>query len=224
MEEKKNSTGWHAVERVVFDMDDFTNDLAVKKIAKAEDMTEDEVREKYCEACLTEYATDCEVIEREVTILNLRRWFDFRSGGLTNNPNAGNKVLARGFVDAWETGSDTFLFTDLGSLFGFVGNSELNLEEFEATRIFDANGALHLQGIQQGGEVDLEVRQLSEKGEQLIETIDYFGEHRIPEDGIKAMGKVYAEGMEDELIADLWDDPELVSVPRYMERFIEFED
>lgn len=210
---------WEEAERTVFDMDDFTIDLAVEEAAENECLSEEEVREKYSESYLMEYAVDLEDHEREHEIFALREWFDFSCGGVRNNPNAGNYVLVRGYVDSWETGSSTFIFPNLGTILGWVTNSKLNLVDFEATRIFDVNGALHLQGIQHGGDVELEVRQLTNKASLLLDEIACWDELCIPEEGIEAMGKVYAEGMEDELIADLWDDPELCPVPRYMERF-----
>ena len=219
----ESSYKWEEVERPVFDERSFTIEAAVDEIAETEYMVEEEVRERFSEESLYEYSAKMRDRELEEELRNLIGFFDADKSGVRTNPNAKNRVLVRGSAHRWDgTSMGITIYPDLKSALDtspWRHGSDNILADCEIKQIWDVNGALFVRGAHHDGEVVIEVLQLSDKGEAVLDDIDYADGFCIPEEGIEAMGKVHTEGMEDELIADLADDPELCPVPRYMERF-----
>lgn len=59
---------------------------------------------------------------------------------------------------------------------------------------------------------------LTDEGEKLYsEWLDGEGLY-LPEDGCSAMGKTYREGDEDKFVHDLFENPAMCAIPRYMEQ------
>lgn len=88
----------------------------------------------------------------------------------------------------------------------------------EIDGIWDENGSLFLTGAHHDGRVLVEMRQLTEVGEELYSNFQFDGGFYLPEEGFEAMGFVYREGDENAFIHDLWDDPEMCSKPRWAEK------
>lgn len=88
----------------------------------------------------------------------------------------------------------------------------------EIDAIWDENGSLFLTGAHHDGRVLVEMRQLTEVGEELYSNFQFDGGFYLPEEGFETMGFVYREGDENALIHDLWDNPEMCSKPFYAEK------
>lgn len=88
----------------------------------------------------------------------------------------------------------------------------------EIDAIWDENGSLFLTGAHHDGRVLVEMRQLTEVGEELYSNFQFDGGFYLPEEGFETMGFVYREGDENAFIHDLWDNPEMCSKPRWAEK------
>lgn len=88
----------------------------------------------------------------------------------------------------------------------------------EIDGIWDENGSLFVTGAHHDGRALVEMRQLTDKGEDLYSGFQMDGGFYLPEDGFETMGFVYREGDENAFIHDLWDNPEMCSKPRYAEK------
>ena len=82
-------------------------------------------------------------------------------------------------------------------------------------RVWDENGGLFIHGYHHDGGVDVEVRQLTDAGEEALDVIEdaWYGEP------FTSGGKEYDGSPEsvDTAMRDLWEDPDLCPTPRYME-------
>lgn len=87
----------------------------------------------------------------------------------------------------------------------------------EIDGIWDENGSLFLTGAHHDGRVLVEMRQLTELGEELYSSFQFDGGFYLPEEGFETMGFVYREGDENVFIHDLWNNPEMCSKPCYAE-------
>lgn len=81
----------------------------------------------------------------------------------------------------------------------------------EIDGIWDENGSLFVTGAHHDGRACVEMRQLTDKGEELYSEFQMDG-------GFETMRFVYREGDENAFIHDLWDNPEMCSKPRYAEK------
>lgn len=88
----------------------------------------------------------------------------------------------------------------------------------EIDGIWDENGSLFVTGAHHDGRALVEMRQLTDKGEDLYSGFQMDGGFYLPEDGFETMGFVYREGDENAFIHDLWDNPEMCSKSRYAEK------
>lgn len=88
----------------------------------------------------------------------------------------------------------------------------------EIDGIWDENGSLFLTGAHHDGRVLVEMRQLTDVGEELYSNFQFDGGFYLPEEGFETMGFVYREGDENAFIHDLWDNPEMCSKPRWAEK------
>ena len=88
----------------------------------------------------------------------------------------------------------------------------------EIDAIWDENGSLFLTGAHHDGRVLVEMRQLTEVGEELYSNFQFDGGFYLPEEGFETMGFVYRDGDENAFIHDLWDNPEMCSKPFYAEK------
>lgn len=126
------------------------------------------------------------------------------SNGLYNGPRGGITVYENfeGAVDTspnWHGGDNIFA-------------------DCEIDGIWDENGSLFVTGAHHDGRALVEMRQLTDKGEELYSEFQMDGGFYLPEGGFETMGLVYREGDENAFIHDLWDNPEMCSKPRYAEK------
>lgn len=87
----------------------------------------------------------------------------------------------------------------------------------EIDGIWDENGSLFLTGAHHDGHLLVEMRQLTELGEELYSSLQFDGGFYLPEEGFETMGFVYREGDENVFIHDMWETPRCVpsrSMPR----------
>lgn len=74
------------------------------------------------------------------------------------------------------------------------------------------------QDADHDGRACVEMRQLTDKGEELYSEFETDGGFYLPETGFEAMGFVYRKGDENAFIHDLWGNPEMCSKPRWAEK------
>lgn len=88
-------------------------------------------------------------------------------------------------------------------------------KDCEIGKVWDENGGLFIHGYHHDGGVDVEVRQLTDAGEEALDVIEdaWYGEP------FTSGGKEYDGSPEsvDTAMRDLWEDPDLCPTPRYME-------
>lgn len=126
------------------------------------------------------------------------------SNGLYNGPRGGitiyeNFELAVDTSESWHGGDNIFA-------------------DCEIDGIWDENGSLFVTGAHHDGRALVEMRQLTDKGEDLYSGFQMDGGFYLPEDGFETMGFVYREGDENAFIHDLWDNPEMCSKPHFAEK------
>lgn len=126
------------------------------------------------------------------------------SNGLYNGPRGGITVYEN-FEDAVDTSPNWY------------GRDNI-FADCEIDGIWDENGSLFVAGAHHDGRALVEMRQLTDKGEDLHSGFQMDGGFYLPEDGFETMGFVYREGDENAFIHDLWDNPEMCSKPRYAEK------
>ena len=119
------------------------------------------------------------------------------SNGLYNGPRGGITVYEN-FEDAVDTSPN------------WHGGDNI-FADCEIDGIWDENGSMFVTGAHHDGRALVEMRQLTDKGEDLYSGFQM-------EDGFETMGFVYREGDENAFIHDLWDNPEMCSKPRYAEK------
>ena len=122
--------------------------------------------------------------------------YDGPRGGITVNEN---------FEDAADTSPNWY------------GRDNI-FADCEIDGIWDENGSLFVTGAHHDGRALVEMRQLTDKGEDLYSGFQMDGGFYLPEDGFETMWFVYREGDENAFIHDLWDNPEMCSKPRYAEK------
>lgn len=126
------------------------------------------------------------------------------SNGLYNGPRGGITVYEN-FEDAVDTSPN------------WHGGDNI-FADCEIDGIWDENGSLFVTGAHHDGRALVEMRQLTDKGEELYSEFQMDGGFYLPEGGFETMGFVYREGDENAFIHDLWDNPEMCSKPRYVEK------
>lgn len=130
------------------------------------------------------------------------------SNGLYNGPRGGITVYEN-FEDAVDTSPN------------WHGGDNI-FADCEIDGIWDENGSLFVTGAHHDGRALVEMRQLTDKGEDLYSGFQMDGGFYLPEDGFETMGFVYREGDENAFIHDLWDNPEMCSKPFYAEKALAY--
>lgn len=128
--------------------------------------------------------------------------------GLYNGPRGGITVYEN-FEDAVDTSPN------------WHGGDNI-FADCEIDGIWDENGSLFVTGAHHDGRALVEMRQLTDKGEDLYSGFQMDGGFYLPEDGFETMGFVYREGDENAFIHDLWDNPEMCSKPFYAEKALAY--
>lgn len=214
-----------AKQRVIFDEDVYFGEegeeIAVEDLAQRDECDIDEVRERYSDHDIFQHAMEMRTFDLEFELDELTAYFDGRERMMSSfeNPLTGNPVLVAGsnhlydgtrhgtaayksFKDALNTSSSRL---DKGNVFA----------DCEIQKVWDENGSLFVHGAHHDGGVTVEVRQLTDKGFEALEAIEdaWYGEP------FTVNGKTY-DGVAgiDEAMSDLWNDPDLAALPRYMEQ------
>lgn len=214
--------------RVIFDEDWYYgqegDEMAVNDLMGREGMTEEEVRETYTDEEIFEHALDMRTFDYAFEMGDLSRFFAGESGeGFSfKNPDGGNHILVRGSTERWDGTSHGFNVykdfesaTDTSPSRFWLGNV---FADCEIDKVWDVNGHLFVSGHHHDGHVTVEMRQLTDKGERLYAENAYAGTLVLPDYGIPAMGARYFPGDENRLIHDLFENDEMSTRPRFMER------
>lgn len=153
-------------------------------------------------------------------IQHLISWFDGNKSKA--HSAAGNHILVAGSASRWN-GSSTGIniYSDFESAIDTSParfGSENIFADCEFDKIWEEDGQLFISGSHHDGSVSVEIRQLSEEGEKLFfEVSDCNGEVDLYDLQLEVMGNIYREGDENKFIHDLWNDPDLCPIPRYVE-------
>ena len=121
--------------------------------------------------------------------------------------NGGNPLMVRSGDGFYVGGSLNMLRDDPDS----------PLFDCEIQKIWDENGHLFLTGAHHDGSVRVELRQLTNDGAEAYETIR---DAMDSSEQFTINGKTYGGTYQSIIYAlrDLWNDPDLAEVPRYMEK------
>ena len=172
--------------------------------------------ENATESQIFDEAMEMKAFDFEDAINELKTWFD---EGI-KNPNAGNHILVAGSASRWNgTSSGIMIYSDFSEATD-RSPSRFNMKNIfadcEFSKIWEEDSKLYLSGCHHDGGVTVEMRQLSNKGEKLLnETLDYEGEVDLFDLEINAMGKIYIEGDENRFVHDMWNDPNLCPKAEY---------
>ncbi len=206
-------------ERIIFDeglyYGDEGDDLAIQSLMASEDLTEDEVRAAYTDAQIFERAMEMMDLDRTEEIAALSAFFDVDKSDLSSfvNPFGGNRIIARGSIGRWEGTSHGM--TGYKDFDDMMSGSDSVFKDCQIGKVWDENGSLFIHGYHHDGGVDVELRQLTDAGEEALDAIEdaWVGEP------FTSGGREYNGSLESMAAAlrDLWEDPDLCPVPRYME-------
>lgn len=206
-------------ERVIFAeglyYGDSGEEIAILSLMDSEDLTEVEVRTAYTDSQIFECAM--EMMERDlaVELEGLSAFFDGDKSDQSSfvNPLGGNRLLARGSVGRWDgTSHGLTAYRDFDDM---MTGSDSVFKDCEIGKVWDENGSLFIHGYHHDGSVDVEVRQLTDEGEEALDTIEdaWVGEE------FTIAGKTYDGSAQSTMDAldDLWENPDLCPAPRFME-------
>ena len=135
--------------------------------------------------------------------------------------NAGNPVIVSGTVGRWDgtrSGLTVYkCFEDALDTSPSRFGGDNVFADCEIQKIWDENGHLFLTGAHHDGSVRVELRQLTNDGAEAYETIR---DAMDSSEQFTINGKTYGGTYQSIIYAlrDLWDDPDLAEVPRYMEK------
>lgn len=206
-------------ERIVFDEGVYYGDegskISIEDIMSREGITEAEVLEGYTEEQIFENAMEMMDIDRTEELDGLRAFLDGSDNRLSSydNPLGGNRIIVRGSVERWDgTSHGMTTYRDFDDM---VGGADSVFKDCEIGKVWDENGSLFIHGYHHDGGVDVEVRQLTDAGEDALDAIEdaWVGEP------FTSGGKEYDGSVEsmDTAMRDLWENPDLCPSPRYME-------
>lgn len=206
-------------ERIVFDEGVYYgaegSEISIEEIASREGITVEEVLEGYTEEEIFENAMEMMDIDRTEELDGLRAFFDGSDNPLSSydNPLGGNRIIARGSIGRWDgTRHGLTVYRDFDDM---MSGPDSVFKDCEIGKVWDENGSLFIHGYHHDGGVDVEVRQLTDAGEEALDVIEdaWYGEP------FTSGGKEYDGSPEsvDTAMRDLWEDPDLCPTPRYME-------
>lgn len=158
-----------------------------------------------------------ECLEREIK--DLKHFFDFSES--SPNKNCGNTILVKGYSSRWNSRTAGInIYSDIESALDtessrYCGSNIYADCEFE--KIWEEDGTLFILGSHHDGEVLAEIRQLSKKGEDLLqEALNFEGDVDLYGLELKAMNTFYREGDECKFVYDLWNNPNLCPKLNYI--------
>lgn len=212
-------------ERVIFDEDSYFNDPYYEEGNEKGLWGElsDEAF-KYADDAAHQYVTPedwqrylSSVIQMDYTaeIEQLTAYFDGEKGDMSSfvNPLGGNHLLVRGSIGRWDgTSHGMTAYRDFDDM---MSGPDSVFKDCEIGKVWDENGSLFIHGYHHDGGVDVEVRQLTDAGEDALDVIEdaWYGEPFTVND------KEYDGSWKsvDAAMRDLWENPDLCPAPRYME-------
>jgi len=206
-------------ERIVFDEGVYYgaegSEISIEEIASREGITVEEVLEGYTEEEIFENAMNMMDIDRSEELAGLKAFLDGSDNPLSSydNPLGGNRIIARGSIGRWDgTRHGMTAYRDFDDM---MSGPDSVFKDCEIGKVWDENGGLFIHGYHHDGGVDVEVRQLTDAGEEALDVIEdaWYGEP------FTSGGKEYDGSPEsvDTAMRDLWEDPDLCPTPRYME-------
>lgn len=199
-------------ERIVFDegmyYGDEGSEISIEDIMGREGITEEEVLENYTEEEIFENAMNMMDIDRSEELAGLKAFLDG-----SDNPLGGNRIIARGSIGRWDgTSHGMTAYRDFDDM---MTGTDSVFKDCEIGKVWDENGSLFIHGYHHDGGVDVEVRQLTDAGEEALDAIEdaWVGEE------FTIAGKTYDGSAQSTMDAldDLWENPDLCPAPRYME-------
>ena len=206
-------------ERIVFDEGVYYgaegSEISIEEITSREGITVEEVLEGYTEEEIFENAMNMMDIDRSEELAGLKAFLDGSDNPLSSydNPLGGNRIIARGSIGRWDgTRHGMTAYRDFDDM---MSGPDSVFKDCEIGKVWDENGGLFIHGYHHDGGVDVEVRQLTDAGEEALDVIEdaWYGEP------FTSGGKEYDGSPEsvDTAMRDLWEDPALCPSPRYME-------
>lgn len=206
-------------ERIVFDegvyYGDEGSEISIEDIMGREGITEEEVLENYTEEEIFENAMNMMDIDRSEELAGLKAFLDGSDNPLSSydNPLGGNRIIARGSIGRWNgTSHGMTAYRDFDDM---MFGTDSVFKDCEIGKVWDENGSLFIHGYHHDGGVDVEVRQLTDAGEEALDAIEdaWVGEE------FTIAGKTYDGSAQSTMDAldDLWENPDLCPAPRFME-------
>lgn len=207
-------------ERVIFDENPYYGgegtEISIEDIMSREGITKSEVLEGFTEEEVFEHAMEMMDFYRDEELAGLKAFLDGTDNPLSSydNPFGGNLIIARGSIGRWDgTSHGMASYKDFDDM---MSGPDSVFKDCEIGKVWDENGSLFIHGYHHDGGVDVEVRQLTDAGEEALEAIEdaWVGEP------FTVGGKEYDGSWEsvDAAMRDLWENPDLCPAPRYMEQ------
>ena len=206
-------------ERIVFDegvyYGDEGSEISIEDITSREGITVEEVLDSYTEEEIFENAMNMMDIDRSEELAGLKAFLDGSDSPLSSydNPLGGNRIIARGSIGRWDgTRHGMTAYRDFDDM---MGGHDSVFKDCEIGKVWDENGSLFIHGYHHDGGVDVEVRQLTDAGEEALDVIEdaWVGEPFTIND------KEYDGSWEsvNAAMRELWENPALCPSQRYME-------
>lgn len=202
-------------ERIVFDESlyygDYGTELAIEDISVRDGIPTDEVLENYTKEEIFENAMELMDLDRTEEFDGLKAFLDG-----TENPLGGNRIIARGSIGRWDgTSHGMTAYRDFDDM---MSGTDSVFKDCQIDKVWDENGSLFIHGYHHDGAVEVEVRQLTDAGEEALAAI----EDAWVGDEFTIAGKTYDGSAQSTMDAldDLWENPDLCPAPRYMELVI----
>lgn len=202
-------------ERIIFDENlyygDGGSEISIEDIASREGITVEEVLDSYTKEELFENAMNMMDIDRTEEFAGLKAFLDGTRS--YDNPLGGNRIIARGSIGRWDgTRHGLTVYRDFDDM---MSGPNSVFKDCEIGKVWDENGSLFIHGYHHDGGVDVEVRQLTDAGEDALDVIEdvWVGEPFTVND------KEYDGSWKsvDAAMRELWENPALCPSSRYME-------
>lgn len=163
-------------ERIVFDegvyYGDEGSEISIEDITSREGITVEEVLDSYTEEEIFENAMNMMDIDRSEELAGLKAFLDGSDNPLSSydNPLGGNRIIARGSISRWDgTRHGLTVYRDFDDM---MSGPDSVFKDCEIGKVWDENGGLFIHGYHHDGGVDVEVRQLTDAGEEALDVIE----------------------------------------------------
>lgn len=169
-------------ERIVFDEGVYYggegSEISIEDITSREGITVEEVLDSYTEEELFENAMNMMDIDRSEELAGLKAFLDGSDNPLSSydNPLGGNRIIAQGSIGRWDgTSHGMTVYRDFDDM---MSGPDSVFKDCEIGKVWDENGSLFIHGYHHDGGVDVEVRQLTDAGEDALDVIEdaWYGE------------------------------------------------